>query len=71
MVGLSCGHSLPSPAPHTRLSSFGQPLPPLCTLDGGPEPSPPVTTEPLVTEWVPGARLLGDVLEAEPSCHFF
>ena len=30
---------------------FGSPSP-LCTLDGGPEPSPPVTTEPFVTEWV-------------------
>ena len=51
--GLSCGHSLPSPALHTQLLSFWQPLPPLCTLDSGPEPSPPVATEPLVTEWVP------------------
>ena len=51
--GLSCGHSLSSPTPHAYLSSFWQPLPPLCTLDGGPEPSPPVTMEPLVTESVP------------------
>ena len=51
--GLSCGHGLPSPAPHTHLSSFWQPLPLLCTLDRGPKPSPPVTTEPLVTEWIP------------------
>ena len=51
--GMSRGHGLPSPAPHTPLSSFWRPLPPLCNLDGGPEPSPPVTTEPLVTERVP------------------
>ena len=71
MVGLSCGHGLSSPAPHTQLPSFWQPLPPPCTLDGGPEPSPPVTTEPLVTEWVLGFWLLGDELVAEPLHHFF
>ena len=71
MVGLSCGHGFPSPTHHTHLTSFWQPLPPLCTPDGGLEPSPPVTMEPLVTEWVPGSGLLGDMLEAEPSCHFF
>ena len=63
-MGLSCGQGLPSPTPHTHLQSFWQPQP-LCTLDGGPEPSPPVTTEPLVTEGVLGSGLLGDVLEAE------
>ena len=37
----------------SQLLTFWQPLSPLCTLDSGPEPSPPVATEPLVTEWVP------------------
>ena len=41
--------------PHPTLTChlFGSPYPPLCTLDSGPEPSPLVTTEPLVTERVP------------------
>ena len=54
-MGLSCGHGFPSPTHHTPLTSFWQPLPPLCTPDDGPEPSPPVTMEPLVTEWVSGS----------------
>ena len=39
--------------PHPTLTChlFGSPSPPR-TLDRGPEPSPLVTTEPLVTEWI-------------------